>query len=138
MVLESVRVYWLPIASKALGVVTADEALRKLAYQSVSALCSRARYLCSNFDLDPAAFGLSASGVVVSGFPVQAVPSVPSVGSPNVPALGSVQALVPSVSAIQDELESDESDEDDFNEDEVEGFGLYAASADLRFNAAGL
>jgi hypothetical protein len=138
MVLEPVRAWWMPVACREKPLVRGDEALRKLAFQSVSALCSRARYLCSTFDLDLAAFGLSASGVVFSSFPVQVPtpPSMPSVGLTNSTpfAPGVVNSTDNSLTAPQDSLESDV---DNF-EDEIEGYSFYAASEGLHFNTAGL
>ena len=138
MLLEPIRAWWMPIACEATVPAKDQDALRKLAFQSVCALCSRARYLCTTFDLDPAAFGLSASAVVLSTFPVQAspppVPSAPVVGSPH----PSVSASVSSPAASEDSLDSDELEPDDFNEDEVEGYSFYAAAEGRHFNTAGL
>lgn len=139
MVLEPIRAWWMPVACRAKPLVRGEEALRKLAFQSVSALCSRARYLCTTFDLDPAAFGLSTSGVVFSSFPVQmpTSPSIPSVGltNPAPPLSGVVNA---SDSPLTPTQESAESDDDDFDEEDIEGYSSYAALENVHFNTAGL
>ena len=72
MMLEAIRPYWMAVACRDSGFVEREE-LQKLSVQSVSALCSRARYLCATFGLDPAAFGLSPVGVV-SLTPILSIP----------------------------------------------------------------
>ncbi|HAA32006.1 MAG TPA: hypothetical protein DCE56_35265, partial [Cyanobacteria bacterium UBA8553] len=131
MMLEAIRPYWMAIACRDLGFL-AGEALQKLAFQAVSALCSRARYLCSTFDLDPAAFGLSSLGSTIPSFPqVQLAASglVPSVELANPTPVSVPQALVDD--PLPTSEESDDTESDDFNELEVEGYSLYAASANL-------
>ncbi len=119
--------------------VLTSDALQKLAFQSVYALCSHARFLCATFGLDPAAFGLSVSGVTRSSFPqVQII----SQGlTPSVELANPISTAVHETDVddgVDDAEESVDTELDDFNEDAVEGFSFYASSANLRFNAAGL
>ena len=83
MMLEAIRPYWMVIAALDTGFAV-GEGSKKLAFQSVSALVSRARYLCTTFDLDPAAFGLASSNLPVSSvIGVAASGSIPSKESPT-------------------------------------------------------
>ena len=133
MMLEAVRPYWMAVACRDLGFV-AGEALSKLAVSAVSALCSRARYLCATFDLDPAAFGLSVVGPVT--------PCSPQVQIPTAMPLTSIEATNSDTAAfeqVQNRVEDGVNDvEESFDEDEIEAFSFYASSANLHFNTAGL
>ena len=113
MTLEAIRAYWMPVACGERSFVK-GEALRKLAVQAVAALCSRARYLCATFELDPAAFGLSVLvvGVSPSGFPSQ--------------------SIVTQASNEEERTQPEEAFE------ELEGAEGYSNAADMSFNTAGL
>ncbi len=113
MTLEAIRAYWMPIACSD-RLFVKGEALKKLAFQAVAALCSRARYLCATFELDPAAFGLSVSvvGVSSSGFPSQ--------------------SIVTQASNEEEPTVTEEAFE------ELDGAECYLNAADMSFNTAGL
>ncbi len=113
MTLEAIRAYWMPVACGERSFVK-GEALKKLAFQAVAALCSRARYLCATFELDPAAFGLSVSvvGVSASGFPSQ--------------------SIVTQASNEEEPTVTEEAFE------ELDGAEGYLNAADMSFNTAGL
>ena len=113
MTLEAIRAYWMPVACGERSFVK-GEALKKLAAMAVAALCSRARYLCATFELDPAAFGLSVliAGVSPSGFPAR--------------------SIVTQASNEEDRTLTEEAFE------ELEGAEGYSNAADMSFNTAGL
>jgi hypothetical protein len=113
MTLEAIRAYWMPVACRERSFVK-GEALKKLAFQAVAAMCSRARYLCATFELDPAAFGLSVSvvGVSSSGFPSQ--------------------SIVTQASNEEEPTVTEEAFE------ELDGAEGYLNAADMSFNTAGL
>jgi hypothetical protein len=113
MTLEAIRAYWMPIACGDREFVK-GEALKKLAAMAVAALCSRARYLCATFELDPAAFGLSVFVVGVS-----------PVGLPS-------QSIVTPASNEEEQTVTEEAFE------ELEGAEGYLNAAGMSFNTAGL
>lgn len=140
MMLEAIRPYWMAIASRDLGFLSGD-ALKKVAFQAVSALCSRARYLCATFDLDPAAFGLSTTvGCTAMTFSQVQVPASVPISSVNTASNqpGTAPAALLNDSPVTSEQFDDDTDSDDFNDLQVEGYDFYAASANLQFNTAGL
>lgn len=138
MVLESIRAYWLAVASKDSAFV-AGEALQKLAVQTVSALVARARYLCVTFDLDPAAFGLSAPGTLTF-CPAQLQPQLSAPAAQQEPVVSAAPLSVAVEQQPERSLLPESGEPDGFNDDdeEIEAFDFYAASADLQFNLAGL
>lgn len=113
MTLEAIRAYWMPVACSD-RLFVKGEALKKLAVIAVAALCSRARYLCAAFELDPAAFGLSVNvvGVSPSGFPSQ--------------------SIVTQASNEEEQTVTEEAFE------ELDGAEGYLNAADMSFNTAGL
>ncbi len=141
MMLEAIRPYWMAIASRDLGFLSGD-ALKKVAFQAVSALCSRARYLCATFDLDPAAFGLSTTvGSTTPSFSTAQVPASTPNSYVNTALSQPVFAQTHDgvlFSPTTSEHKGDDTESDDFNDLEVEGYSFYAASANLQFNTAGL
>ncbi len=135
MMLEAIRPYWMAVACRDSDSV-AGEALQKLAFQAVSALCSRARYLCATFDLNPAAFGLDALGTAATPCPPQL-----QILAPGVPAKGvePIHPISPVIDEpVSDALDPESDDASDFDDDKIEAFGFYAAAADMKFNMAGL